>query len=71
MKIFGFPLDPKAMRKLLTDTGLPQEGPGADGRIDPLVNLRNATDKLLDGEITSRLTRTPTRAKAHKADKRQ
>ena len=68
MKRFGFPLDPRVVRKLLTDTGLPQLGEG--GRIGPLVNLRNAIDKLLDGEITSRPTRTPTRAKANKAGKK-
>ncbi len=69
MKRFGFPLDPRVVRKLLTDTGLPQQGDLAVGRIGPLVNLRNAIDKLLDGEITSRPTRTPTRAKANKAGK--
>jgi len=67
MKRFGFPLDPRVVRKLLTDTGLPQLGEG--GLIGPLVNLRNAIDKLLDGEITSRPTRAPTRAKANKAGK--
>ena len=69
MKRFGFPLDPRVVRKLLTDTGLPQLGNLEVGRIGPLVNLRNAIDKLLDGEITSRPTRTPTRAKANKAGK--
>ena len=68
MKRFGFPLDPEVVRKLLTDTGLPQLGEG--GRIGPLVNLRNAIEKLLDGEITSRPTRKPSRAKANKAGKR-
>jgi len=47
MKRFGFPLEPKAVRELLTETGLSQTGSSTDGRIGPLVNLRNAIDKLL------------------------
>ena len=61
MKRFGFPLDPEDVRKLLTDTGLPQLGEG--GNIGPLVNLKNAIDKLLDGNITSKPTVAPTKAK--------
>ncbi len=63
MRRFGFPLDPRVVRKLLTDTGLPQLG--QDGKIGPLVNLRNAINLL----IASRPTRSPTRAKANKAGK--
>ena len=37
MKRFGYPLDPRVVRKLLTDTGLPQLGEGGF-RIGPLVN---------------------------------
>ncbi len=51
MKHFGSPLEPKEVRKLLTETGLSQEGLDADKNIGPLVNLRNAIDKLLDDEI--------------------
>ena len=47
MKYFGSPLEPKAVRKRLTETGLSQTGSSTDGRIGPLVNLRNAIDKLL------------------------
>ena len=47
MKRFGSPLEPKAVRELLTETGLSQTGSSTDGRIGPLVNLRNAIDKLL------------------------
>ena len=63
MKIFGFPLEPKEVRKLLTDTGLPQEDSDNDGEIGPLVNLRNAIDKLSDGNITAKPTAAPTKAK--------
>ncbi len=51
MKHFGSPLEPKEVRKLLTETGLLQEGLDADKNIGPLVNLRNAIVKLLDDEI--------------------
>lgn len=51
MKHFGSPLEPKEVRKLLTETGLSQEGSSTDGRIGPLVNMRNAIVKLLDDEI--------------------
>ncbi len=61
MKRFGFPLDPEVVRKLLTDTGLPQQGTG--GNIGPLVNLRNAINKLLDGNITAKPTVAPSKAK--------
>jgi len=61
MKRFGFPLEPKEVRKHLTDTGLPQLGEG--GRIGPLVYLQNAIDKLLDGNITAKPTVAPTKAK--------
>jgi hypothetical protein len=60
MKRSGFPLDPEVVRKLLTDTGLPQMGEG--GNIGPLVNLRNAINKLIN--ITSKPTVTPTKATA-------
>jgi hypothetical protein len=46
MKNFGFPLDPKEVRKLLTISGMPQEGLDTDQNIGPLVNLRNAVDKM-------------------------
>jgi hypothetical protein len=59
MKKIGFPLEPEVMRKLLTDTGLPQEGPDIDKRIGPHVNLRNAIDKMLDGTITAKPTAPP------------
>ena len=63
MKRFGFPLEPKEVRKLLTDTGLPQEDSYNDGGIGPLVNLRNAIDKLSDGNITAKPMSAPTKAK--------
>ena len=46
MKNFGSPLEPKEVRKLLTISGVPQEGLDTDKNIGPLVNLRNAIDKM-------------------------
>ena len=52
MKEFGGPRDPLVIRKLLTDTGLPQLGDDNDKHIGPLVNLRAAIDTLLAmGEV--------------------
>ena len=69
MKKIGFPLEPKVMRKLLTDTGLPQKGSAAEGRIGPLVNLKNAIDKMLEEMKTAKPTATPTAAKTVKKTK--
>ncbi|KAL3816679.1 hypothetical protein ACHAXA_003869 [Cyclostephanos tholiformis] len=46
MKNFGFPIEPKEVRKLLTISGVPQEDLDTDKNIGPLVNFRNAIDKM-------------------------
>ena len=56
MQAFGTPLMPQEVRKLLSDTGLPQLG-DTSKQIGPLVNLRLAIDKLLG---TSQPTHLPT-----------
>ncbi len=38
---YGSPLEPKEVRKLLTETGLSQEGLDSGKNIGPLINLRN------------------------------
>ena len=42
---FGHPLEPKRVRELLRDTGIPQVDPNS-GQIGPLVNLRNTIDRF-------------------------
>lgn len=60
MEKFGHPLEPKRVREILRDTGIPQVDPN-NGVIGPLVNLRGAIDRLLVD--TAKPTRKPTTKK--------
>lgn len=60
MEKFGHPLEPKRVREILRDTGIPQVDPN-NGVIGPLVNLRGAIDRLLVD--TAKPSRKPTTKK--------
>jgi hypothetical protein len=67
MANFGHPLEPKRVREILRDTGIPQTDPW-NGAIGPLINLRNAIYRFSEWVVeqpkpTPKPTRKPTSKK--------
>jgi hypothetical protein len=63
MANFGHPLEPKRVREILRDSGIPQVDPN-NGAIGPLVNLRGAIDRYSEWVVdTAKPTCKPTTKK--------